>query len=79
MDNDFVQGLKLETKQGDYGEYIKGSINVETIFNNPLNENKWLNFNIYKSKGGNWYAKLIKPKNQEVVKFDKPNEDEIPF
>lgn len=78
-DNDFVQGLKLETKEGEYGEYIKGSINVESIFNNPLNNKVWLNFNIFKSKSGSWYAKIIKPKGQETVSFNKIDEDEIPF
>ena len=52
-DNDFVNGLKLETKKGKYGEYIKGSIDTENIFNNPMN-GKWLNFMMFKSKSGNW-------------------------
>lgn len=75
-DNDYVNGLKLETKQGKYGEYIKGSINTEDIFNNPLNNGKWLNFMIFKSKGGNWYAVNSKPQNQQENTI---NEDEIPF
>lgn len=76
QDNEFVQGLKLETKTGKYGEYIKGSINVETLFNNPLNNQKWLNFMMFKSKGGKWYAVLSKPQSQSENKID---EDEIPF
>lgn len=77
QDNEFLQGVKLETKEGQYGEYIRGSINVETIFNNPINNNKWINFVMFKSKGGKWYAKVVKPKEQteNVVNF----EDEIPF
>lgn len=80
-DNDFINGLKLETKQGKYGEYIKGSIDTEGIFNNPLNNGKWLNFMMFKSKSGNWYAKVSKPQGQEngIVSFNKINEDEIPF
>ena len=74
-DSDFVNGLKLETKQGKYGEYIKGSINTEDIFNNPLNNGKWLNFMMFKSKGGKWYAVNSKPQNQQ----ETINEDEIPF
>lgn len=76
-DNDFVIGLKLETKQGKYGEYIKGSINTEDIFNNTLNNGKWLNFMIFKSKGGKWYAVQSKPQGQEENKMI--DEDEIPF
>lgn len=75
-DNDYVNGLKLETKQGKYGEYIKGSINTEDIFNNPLNNGKWLNFMIFKSKGGKWYAVNSKPQGQQENTI---NEDEIPF
>ena len=74
-DSDFVNGLKLETKQGKYGEYIKGSINTEDIFNNPLNNGKWLNFMMFKSKGGKWYAVNSKPQNQQ----ETINEDETPF
>ena len=75
-DNEFVNGLKLETKQGKYGEFIKGSINTEEIFNNPLNNNKWLNFMVFKSKSGKWYAIISKPQNQQENII---NEDEIPF
>lgn len=73
--NEFVQGLKLETKQGKYGEYIKGSINTENIFNNPINNDKWINFTMFKSKSGNWYAVQSKPQGQNKV----VDEDEIPF
>lgn len=74
-DNDFVNGLKLETKQGKYGEYIKGSIDTENIFNNPMN-GKWLNFMMFKSKSGKWYAVQSKPQNQTTNTID---EEEIPF
>lgn len=72
-DNEFLKGVKLETKKGQYGEYIKGSINVETIFENPVSSEKWINFMIFKSKSGNWYAVQSKPQNKVI------DEDEIPF
>ena len=75
-DNEFVKGLKLETKEGQYGEYIKGTINTEDIFNNPINNNKYLNFMMFKSKAGKWYAVVSKPKNQTSNIID---EEEIPF
>lgn len=75
-DNKFVNGLKLETKQGKYGEYIKGTIDVEAIFNNPINNNKYLNFMVFKSKGGKWYAVQSKPQNQTDKVID---EDNLPF
>lgn len=76
---EFVEGIHLETKQNQWGgEYIKASIDVEKIFNNPLNKNKYLNFMIFKSKSGNWYTQLSKPQNKQeqenIVDFD-----EIPF
>ena len=76
-ENEFVQGLDLETKEGKYGEYIRGSINVEDIFKNPVNNNKWVNFMMFKSKAGKWYAVLPKKKTESVVSFD--NVEEIPF
>lgn len=80
-DNDYVKGMHLETRQGQYGEYIKGSIDTEEIFNNPLNNGKWLNFMMFKSKTGKWYPVNSKPQNQQqtnnVVQF--VDEDEIPF
>ena len=79
MDNDFVKGLKIETKQGKYGEYIKGSIDVENIFNNPINNNKYLNFMMFKSKAGNWYAVNSKPQTNTNVNTNTIDEDEIPF
>lgn len=75
MPENFVNGLKLETKEGKYGEYIKGTINTEDIFNNPINNNKWLNFMMFKSKAGKWYAVQSKPQNKTNV----IDEDEIPF
>ena len=82
--NDFVSGLKLETKEGQYGEYIKGTINTEEIFNNPINNGKYLNFMIFKSKAGKWYAVVSKSQNQNqnnnqnIISFDNTDE-EIPF
>lgn len=78
-DNEFVKGVRLETKQGQYGEYIKGSINVEDIFCNPLNNNKWLNFMMFKSKAGNWYIVNAKPKNQPQENIVKFEQEELPF
>ena len=75
-ENEFVNGLRLETKEGKYGEFIKGSINTEEIFNNPLNNEKWLNFMMFKSKGGKWYAVINKQQNQTTNKID---DEEIPF
>ena len=75
-DNEFVNGLKLETKEGKYGEYIKGTINTEDIFNNPINNGKYLNFMIFKSKSGKWYAVVSKSQNQTTQTVD---ENEIPF
>lgn len=83
-DNDFVKGVKTETKQGQYGEYIKGYIDVENIFNNPIKNNKYINFLMFKSKAGNWYMVNAKQKdtqqnNQQsnIVQF--VDEDELPF
>lgn len=78
-DNDFLKGVSLETKQGQYGEYIRGSINIETIFENPINNDKWVNFMMFKSKAGKWYAVQSKPQNSQTVTFNKIDEDEIPF
>lgn len=84
MPNEFINGLKLETKKSQYGEYIKGTINTEDIFNNPIN-GKYLNFMIFKSKSGNWYAVQSKQQsqggqsNQNIVSFGKVDEEEIPF
>ena len=75
-DNEFVNGLKLETKEGKYGEYIKGTINTEDIFNNPINNGKYLNFMIFKSKGGRWYAVVNKPQDKQSSTIDN---EEIPF
>ena len=79
-DNEFFKGLKLETKEGKYGEYIRGAIDVEAIFQNPLVNNKWANFMMFKSKAGKWYAVQSKPQSQEKeVTFSPIDEDEIPF
>ena len=75
-DNEFVKGLKIETKEGQYGEFIKGSINTEEIFNNPLNKDKWLNFMMFKSKAGKWYAVVSKPQDKQSNTIDS---EEIPF
>lgn len=90
MSDEFVQGLRIETKKSQYGEFMKCSIDTEQIFNNPVNRERWINFNIFKSKAGNWYAKISKPQGQEsatqkpqaqdnVVEFAEISEDEIPF
>lgn len=83
MSNEFVNGLKIETKTGQYGEFMKCSINLEEIFNNPLNNDKWLNFMIFKSKAGNWYSKISKNKvqknNENIVDFNEINDEDIPF
>lgn len=83
--DDFVKGLFLETKTNQWGgEYIKASINVEKIFENPLNQQKYLNFMIFKSKSGQFYAKLSKKPeqtqqaNNNIVAFSQLD-DEIPF
>lgn len=83
-DNDFVKGVKVETKQSQYGEYIKGYIDVENIFNNPIKNNKYINFMMFKSKAGNWYMVNAKQKdtqqnNQQnnIVQF--VDEDDLPF
>lgn len=81
-DNEFVNGLRLETKEGKYGEYIKGSINIETILYNPLNNSKYVNFMIFKSKAGKWYAVINKPQNQQenIISFNNiDDEEELPF
>lgn len=77
-DKQFLKGVRLETKQGQYGEYIKGSINIDEIYLNPVNE-KYINFLLFKSKSGKWYAELQKPREEQVVTFNKVDEEEIPF
>ena len=75
MIENFVKGIRLETKKNQYGgEYIKASINVEQIFENPVNNEKWVNFMIFKSKNGNWYTQLAKKqeeiKDTQIKSFD---------
>lgn len=78
-DNEFLQGLRLETKEGQYGEFIKGSIDLQAIRQNPVNNDRWINFMMFKSKADKWYAVQSKPQNSQAVTFSKVDEDEIPF
>lgn len=85
--DDFVKGMFLETKQNQWGgEYIKASINVEKIFENPIKNEKYINFMIFKSKGGTWYTQLTRSpqgnntgQSQNIVSFAPIDEDELPF
>lgn len=59
MEKRFVNGIKLETKENQFGsEYIKASIDLEALKENPINNDKWINFMIFKSKSGNWYTQI---------------------
>ena len=52
-DIQFVNGLRLEAKETQYGELLTGSIDVEKILNNPINNGKWVNFIIKRGKDSN--------------------------
>ena len=82
MNDEYLKGVRLETKKGQYGEYIKGSIDIETLKQNPINNGKYINFVIFKSKAGNWYAKQSgnqQSENKPIVEFKEVPQEELPF
>ena len=81
---DFTQGIKIKSIQTKYGEILKVGINTNEIFNNPVNEQGWLNSDFKKSKNNTWYAvnnTYKKEEKQETIQDNivEINEEEIPF
>ena len=64
MEKQFAQGVNIKSVATQYGDIIKVGINTTKIFENPISESGWLNFDIKKSKTGTYYAELQQKKEQ---------------
>lgn len=53
---DYTKGIRIKTLNSRYGEFIAVGLNIEEFKNNPINERGYVNFRLYKSKAGEWYA-----------------------
>lgn len=85
---DFAKGINIKEKVFDNGNSIINiSINVEQIFENPINNEKYVNITLKRGKeSGKLYAinnefyqknsKKVEENNGEIVQF---GEEEIPF
>jgi hypothetical protein len=85
---DFAKGINIKEKTFDNGNSIINiSINVEQIFENPINNEKYVNITLKRGKeSGKLYAinneffqknnKKVEENEGEIVQF---GEEEIPF
>jgi hypothetical protein len=85
---DFAKGINIKEKTFDNGNSIINiSINVEQIFDNPINNEKYVNITLKRGKeSGKLYAinneffqknnKKVEENEGEIVQF---GEEEIPF
>ena len=85
---DFAKGISIKEKTFDNGNSIINiSINVEQIFENPINNEKYVNITLKRGKeSGKLYAinneffqknnKKVEENEGEIVQF---GEEEIPF
>lgn len=77
-DKIFAEGVFI--KEGKYG--IKVSINQEKFapfFKAHVNEKGYLNLDILKSKGGNWYCSLDTWKPEQQIEASSNPANDLPF
>ena len=53
----YAKGVLIKVVETQYGEILKFGINKESFGENPDNKG-WVNFDVKKSKNGNYYAEL---------------------
>jgi hypothetical protein len=82
---DFAKGINIKEKTFDNGNSIINiSINVEQIFENPINNEKYVNITLKRGKeSGKLYAinnefyqknnKKVEENNGEIVQFGEEN------
>ena len=85
---DFAKGINIKEKVFEGGNsIINMSIHIEQIFENPINNEKYVNITIKRGKeSGKLYAinnefyqknnAKVEEKEEEIIKFDDEN---IPF
>lgn len=57
MEKNYANGVLIKAIETQYGEILKVGVNLEKFNENP-NVKGWVNFDIKKSKSGNYYAEL---------------------
>lgn len=84
---DFAKGINIKEKVFEGGNsIINMSIHIEQIFENPINNEKYVNITIKRGKeSGKLYAinnefyqknnNKVEEKEEEIIKFD----EELPF
>lgn len=80
-DINFAKGMNVKTVKGDNWEIIKLGIKHDEFYENPINENGYINIVLKRSsRTNNWYAVVDeykkKEETEEEVKF---TDDVIPF
>lgn len=61
---DFAKGLTVKVQETKFGDIIKVGINVESVMENPINEQGFINVEIKKAKSGKLYAVLARQLEQ---------------
>lgn len=56
-EKNYAKGVLIKVVETQYGEILKFGINKESFCENPDNKG-WVNFDVKKSKSGNYYAEL---------------------
>lgn len=56
-EKNYANGVLIKAIETQYGEILKVGVNLEKFNKNP-NVKGWVNFDIKKSKSGNYYAEL---------------------
>lgn len=56
-EKNYAKGVLIKVAETQYGEILKFGINKESFGENPDNKG-WVNFDVKKSKSGNYYAEL---------------------